>query len=125
MKNRKADSKEIGLEMGLIFGKHFFKTEHMHYGYWTNDLELDLANLPKAQENHSDFLISNIPENAKSILDVGCGVGKLAQKMTSSGYHVDCLSPSRTLAKHARKLLGDRSQIFGMMWFCSAKVFST
>ncbi len=111
-KNKKADSKEIGLEMGLIFGKHVFKTEHMHYGYWTEDLELDLANLPKAQENHSDFLISHIPENAKSILDVGCGVGKLAQKLISKGYQVDCVSPSRTLSRHARELLGNRSQIF-------------
>jgi SAM-dependent methyltransferase len=111
-KNRKADSKDIGLEMGLIFGKHFFKTEHMHYGYWTEDLELELANLPKAQENHSEFLISHIPEKAASILDVGCGVGKLAQKITSRGYQVDCVSPSSTLARHARELLGNRSQIF-------------
>jgi 2-polyprenyl-3-methyl-5-hydroxy-6-metoxy-1,4-benzoquinol methylase len=111
-KDKKADSKEIGLEMGLIFGKHFFKTEHMHYGYWTKGLELDLANLPEAQENHSNFLISHIPRKARNILDVGCGVGKLAEKMITKGFQVDCVSPSRALARHARELLGDRSQIY-------------
>lgn len=111
-KRKKVDSREVGLEIGLLLGKFFFKTEHLHYGYWTDDLSLDIINLPQAQENHSNFIISHIPEGTKSILDVGCGVGRFAHKLTNLGYHVDCISPSSVLTEHARILLGNQSHIF-------------
>ena len=113
MNNRKkVDSKEIGLEIGLILSKHFFKTEHLHYGYWTNDLNVEPHNLPIAQDNHSNFIISHIPVEAKTILDVGCGVGRFALKLTNAGYHVDCVSPSPVLTEHAHNLLKNKSYIF-------------
>ncbi len=113
MKNKKKlDSKEIGLDIGLMLGKYFFRTEHLHYGYWTNDLKLDIHNLPEAQENYSDFVISHIPEGAKTLLDVGSGVGNFALKLINMGYNVDCVSPSPLLTKHARDILGDKSHIF-------------
>ena len=111
-KRKKVDSREIGLEIGLLLGKFFFKTEHLHYGYWTDDLNLDIINLPRAQENHSNFIISHIPEGTKTILDVGCGVGCFAEKLTNMGYHVDCISPSSVLTEHAHNLLGNKSHIF-------------
>jgi len=111
-KGKKADSKEVGLEIGLIIFKYFFHEEHLHYGYWTKDLPVDLAHLPQAQENYFSFLISQIPEGIKTILDVGCGVGKLAFKLINLGYKVDVVSPSAILTKHTRNLLKDKSQIF-------------
>lgn len=111
-KKKKLDSKEIGLDIGLMLGKYFFRTEHLHYGYWTNDLKLDIHNLPKAQENYLNFVISHIPEGAKTLLDVGSGVGKFALKLINIGYDVDCVSPSPLLTKHARDILGDKSHIF-------------
>lgn len=111
-KRKKADSKEIGLDLGIIFSKYFFKTDHLHYGYWTDSMEVDISNLAKAQENYANFLVSQIPENVKNVLDVGCGVGKLASKLTGLGYKVDCVSPSKLLTRHARELLGDKSHIY-------------
>lgn len=111
-KKKKLDSKEIGLDIGLMLGKYFFRTEHLHYGYWTNDLKLDIHNLPKAQENYSDFVISHIPEGAKTLLDVGSGVGRFALKLINMGYKVDCVSPSPLLTKHIQGLLGDKSHIY-------------
>jgi SAM-dependent methyltransferase len=111
-KGKKADSKEVGLEIGLIIFKYFFHEEHLHYGYWTKDLPVDLAHLPQAQENYYSFLISQIPEGVKTILDIGCGAGRLAFKLIDLGYKVDAVSPSATLTKHTRKLLKDKSQIF-------------
>jgi SAM-dependent methyltransferase len=111
-KRKKVDSKEIGLEIGLILGKHFFNTEHLHYGYWTSDLDVDLFNLPQAQDNYTDFVLSHIPEGVETILDVGCGVGRFALKLINQGYKVDCVSPSKILAEHAGNLLGNKSQIF-------------
>ena len=106
------DTREIGLEIGLIFANHFLKTEHLHYGYWPDDLPVELFNLPQAQEKYSDFICSHIPEGTRTLLDVGCGVGRNACKLINRGYQVDCVSPSPVLTEHARTLLGDKSHIF-------------
>ena len=112
MKKRRVETKELGLLAGLIFGKYFFKTEDLHYGYWTDDLEVNKSNFAKAQENHSNLIISHIPEYTKTILDVGCGVGTLAAKLIRRGFSVDCVSPSPALTERVRKTLGDRSDIY-------------
>jgi len=111
-KAKKTDSREVGLEIGAICGKYFLKSQHLHYGYWTGDLEVDIANLSIAQENYAKFLISHIPDGVKTILDVGCGTGEMAKKLVDMGYQVDCVSPSPFLTKRACEVLGNRSHIF-------------
>jgi len=34
----KVELKEIGLDIGLAFARHFYKTDYLHYGLWTDDL---------------------------------------------------------------------------------------
>jgi len=111
-KDRKTVSREIGLKIGSICGKYFLKLDHLHYGYWTKDLEVDISNVHIAQENYVDFLISHIPNSAKKVLDVGCGTGQIARKLIDMGYKVDCVSPSQFFAEQARELLGNSSHIF-------------
>jgi SAM-dependent methyltransferase len=111
-KPKKIDSRECGLEIGLILGKLFLKTEHLHYGYWPDDLPVDLLNLPKAQDNYSNFIISHIPEGVGTILDVGCGTGRFALRLKECGYQVDCVSASSLLTKYVRNLLDKKSYIF-------------
>jgi ubiquinone/menaquinone biosynthesis C-methylase UbiE len=111
-KQKRVTSKDAGLGIGLILGKYFFKTVDMHYGYWTDDLDVDIANLPRAQEQHSNFIISHMPEGVKTVLDVGCGAGVLARRLLDKGYQVDCVSPSVVLTEEARKVLGDKIQIY-------------
>lgn len=111
-KKKKVEFKEIGLDIGLILAKQFFNTEYLHYGYWTNDLKVENANVYRAQENYAELIVSHIPESTKTILDVGCGAGKFAEKLLDLGYEVDCVSPSPNLTRHVRNLLGDRSEIF-------------
>ncbi len=110
--NRKVDSKEVGLEIGLIFFKHFLNTEYLHYGFFDDELPADIANLAKAQQNYADFLMSHIPTGTKTILDVGCGSGKFALELIKKGYTVDCVSPGTILTNHARGVLGDKVQIY-------------
>jgi len=111
-KRHKKSSRETGLEIGSILGKYFLKLDHLHYGYWTNGLEVDISNLHKAQQNYTEFLISNIPDGVRRILDVGCGAGTTAKRLADIGYHVDCLSPSHSQCRQAAELLGNASRIF-------------
>ena len=109
---RKVSSREVGLKIGWICGEYFLKMEHLHYGYWPDDLDVDITNVRFAQEEYVKFLISHIPEGVKTILDVGCGAGRVARKLISMGYQVDCVSPSTHLTEEARKSVGDQSHIF-------------
>ena len=109
-------SRELGLEIAAICGTHFYKLENLHYGYWTLDLSIDLANLNKAQEQYTDFVISHIPHEAKTILDVGCGTGHIAKRLVDAGYSVDCVSPSHFLGEQVQALLGDRARLFECMF---------
>ena len=109
---RKVELKEIGLDIGLAFSKHFYKTDYLHYGYWPENLKVEPANVLQAQENYANYILENLPKGVKSILDVGCGSGKFAEKLIENGYLVDCVSPSANLNKHVRQRLGDSIEIF-------------
>ncbi len=106
------DSKEVGLSIGLILGEGLFNMKDMHYGLWTEDIAVKLSNFSLAQERYSKFLLSHIPSDARTILDVGSGAGNLAKCLLESGYFVSCVSPSPFLSFRIRSLLGDRVTIF-------------
>lgn len=105
-------SQEVGLAAGLRIFKFFLGTEYLHYGYFTDGLQPDITNLKKAQENYAELLLSQIPQDTKTILDVGCGSGKLAEQLIDKGYRVDCVAPGVILNNYATELLGDRAAIF-------------
>ena len=88
------------------------KTEHLHFGYWPDDLEVSLNNLKKAQDYHSEKIIHSIPKNVKTILDVGSGSGGLAGKLVDNGYHVDCVSPSEYLSDSIEQKLKKRVTVY-------------
>lgn len=110
-KIKKVNSQEVGLEIGLIFFKYFLKTEYLHYGLFEKGEEEDIWNLGKAQVRYAEKLFSLIPEGTKTILDVGCGSGKMAQMLTKLGYKVECVSPSKLLNKYAKAILGDETPV--------------
>ena len=105
-------SRELGLKVAAICGKHFFDLDHLHYGYWTSDLPVDISNFRIAQEKYTDLLVSHVPDEVKTVLDVGCGTGQIAKKMIDMGYQVDCVSPSPYLTERTRSILTNGSRIF-------------
>lgn len=111
-KNYKIDSREVGLELGLRIYKFFLKSEYLHYGYFKDGLDTDVANLKKAQDNYAELIFTNIPKGTKTILDVGCGSGKTAEQLVSKGYVVDCVSPGQILTAYAKNMLGDKVNFF-------------
>lgn len=100
------DSKELGLAAGLLIGRVLFGTDELHFGYWDQGLEVKIGNMPAAQERYSQFLLGQIPGGTRTILDVGCGAGKFAERLVGAGYEVECVCPSPLLAGEARRRLG-------------------
>lgn len=111
-KNYKVDSREVGLELGLRVYNFFLKSEYLHYGYFKDGLDTDVANLKKAQDNYAELIFSHIPEGTKTILDVGCGSGKTAGQLVAKGYIVDCVSPGQILTAYAKNMLGDKVNFY-------------
>ena len=108
----RVSSNEIGLEIGLVLSRFFLDTEHLHFGYWPDDLDVNLDNLKKAQEYHSDKIIHSIPKNVKTILDVGSGSGGLAKKLVDNNYEVDCVSPSEYLSDSIEQKLKNKVTVY-------------
>jgi 2-polyprenyl-3-methyl-5-hydroxy-6-metoxy-1,4-benzoquinol methylase len=110
-RNKHIESRDLGLELGLLLARYVINTENLHYGYWPDDLPVKLQNLPRAQEHYSDLLVSHVPADARSVLDVGCGAGLLAERLVTRGQEVECVAPESGLLDCARKRLGDRAKV--------------
>jgi SAM-dependent methyltransferase len=95
-----------------VVGRHILGMEDLHYGFWTDDLTLDIRNLPQAQARYTEALLADIPPGVKRILDVGMGAGNTARKLVERGYTVDGVSPNAFLTGVARQVLGDRVRIY-------------
>lgn len=111
-KSSKVDSKEVGLVAMLNLFNFFLGTKDLHYGLWSDGLDVTPQNLPQAQKRYTDFLLEHIPGSVKSILDVGCGAGGLASEMVSRGFKVRGVSPSPLLTEAAQKQVGDDFYIY-------------
>ena len=107
----KVTSNEIGLEIGLVLSRFFFNTEHLHFGYWPDNLSLSIDNLKQAQDYHSDQIINAIPKNVDTILDVGSGSGGLADKLIEKKYKVECVSPSEYLSDAIEEKLNNKVKV--------------
>ena len=105
-------SRQLGLELGLILCRYLFKTEDLHFGYWPDDLPVEILNLPVAQENHSELIIKRLPIQNGRLLDVGCGAGSLACRLLNKGLSIDGVVPSAFLANKAREALNACGEIF-------------
>lgn len=103
---------QVALVGGFLAGRHFVGAHDLHYGFWIDGIDHTIRNLPRAQDEYCNFLLSHIPADAGRILDVGCGAGGVAKRLTERGHAVDCVSPSGFLNSQARARLGDSARIF-------------
>ncbi|MGM3308769.1 hypothetical protein ACSQ6I_22795 [Anabaena sp. WFMT] len=81
-------------------------SSYLHYGYWeplpSAAEELTLNRLRIAQEAYAAKLLSFIPKETKTVLDVGCGIGgnaaylcvrRFAVALRYRGFSVEGLAP--------------------------------
>lgn len=111
-KRNNPNSQELGLRIAHIFGRYLLHTDHLHYGYWPEDLPVCLENLPRAQDLYSQFLCDHIPADCKTILDVGSGTGHNAELLLARGFEVDCVSPSPYLSDQIAAKIEGRGTLY-------------
>ncbi|MDI6640805.1 MAG: hypothetical protein QME68_00630 [Elusimicrobiota bacterium] len=84
------------------------KSDMLHLGYWNVADLPTLENLCKAQLRYTDYIFNKIPENTKTILDVGCRTGSITFKLQNLGFIVDCVSPDLLQKKIIDKKYGNQ-----------------
>ncbi len=102
------------MDFAHVFFRHFLKTEYLHFGYWEPNLNVNFLNLYAAQHLYVEKLFSMIPQDTKTILDVGCGSGKMASELIAKDYLVDALSPPSIMTNIAKKRLSGKSDFYEM-----------
>ncbi|NUN64901.1 class I SAM-dependent methyltransferase [Pseudanabaena biceps] len=72
-------------------------SSYLHYGYWdpipAPSDELTVSQLRVAQEKYATHLLSFLPTDIHTVLDVGCGNGDNAIAMLEKGLKVEGLAP--------------------------------
>jgi MPBQ/MSBQ methyltransferase len=101
----------------LRFYTQVLGLERLHYGLWEPDDEWSLPGVRKAQARYEDYLMRLIPAGVKTILDVGCGTGVMAERLTRLGYTVEGLSPD---PYHQRLF---QARVASPFHLCGFKVF--
>lgn len=101
------DSKEFG----LVMAQQLLAVEDLHYGWWLTEEKPSIAALPAAQERYSQQLLDIIAQATADldrparILDVGCGTGRLLQKLLQQGYQADAVIPAPWLEARVHQRL--------------------
>lgn len=89
---RRESPRRVKVSTALRFYHEVVGLDHLHYGLWNGE-ELSLEGLKTAQDRFSRLLLSWVPSEVESILDVGCGTGATAHMLNASGLEVEGLSP--------------------------------
>lgn len=84
--------RRVKVNTALRFYHEVVGLDHLHYGLWNGE-PLTLEGLKVAQVRFSRHLLSWIPADVESVLDVGCGIGSTSLMLKEGGYDVEGLSP--------------------------------
>ena len=93
------------------------RSPYLHYGYWDEPKKvnvelLSIDDIAEAQRRYIQHLTSFIPDDVRSILDVGCGVGGNAAYLQERGFDIDVLSPDPYQEKVIKKKFNGAMQFF-------------
>ena len=81
------------VDLGLKFLHQAFGLEALHFGLFEDGLSHDVAGVREAQKAYTRTLVGLVPEDARTVLDVGCGVGGTSRALLARGFAAEGLSP--------------------------------
>ena len=89
------------------------QSSFLHYGFWDDPENVDLPSLSlqdikNAQLRYIEHLASFIPEDTKTILDVGCGIGGNTSFLLKKGYLLEALSPDSYQKSVIKQKFGEK-----------------
>ncbi len=96
------------IDWGLKFYREVFRLDALHFGLWGESdasfytqppQELSLENMRLAQKRYTENLISLMPSEVKSVLDVGCGSGSVSRVLKDKGFEVTAITPDEYQAE--------------------------
>jgi len=104
----KQHSKTYYNDILLKLAQKLFGLEYLHYGFFEPGDPINLEGLRIAQQRYTDKILSVIPKDVKTILDVGCGAGGNAKAMVNAGYKVTCIDPDPYLLEKTQSATNRR-----------------
>lgn len=81
------------LDLGLQFLHRAFELKSLHFGLFADGVPRSIVGLREAQSEYTRVLVGLVPEGAKSVLDVGSGLGDTSKALEQAGFSVEGLSP--------------------------------
>lgn len=98
------DKSTFDLELYLY--SKILRNDMLHYGYFENtEIESDsisLKDVEDAQVKYAQNIIDHITNKDGLILDVGCGMGGLANMLTENDLKAEALTPNKNQIAHIK-----------------------
>jgi len=104
-KQKKYSKASHDLELGLY--SEMLLNDMLHYGYF-DDIHIEpdrlsFHDVESAQIRYAEKLISLILDKSRPVLDIGCGIGGIANLIQQHGFQVEVLSPNTGQINYVRK----------------------
>ncbi len=99
--NSRYDKSSYDLELYLY--SKILTSKMLHYGYFEDpeaepeDISMNM--LEAAQKRYAEMIMEHIQDTGKPVLDVGCGLGSLADMIHNKGIQADVLTPNESQIK--------------------------
>jgi SAM-dependent methyltransferase len=100
---RQLNTHHAALDPMHLMYDNVLKSGYLHFGYWpdrTSKASGLLDEFCSAQERYAEELMSCLPPGRHRILDVGAGMGRLANELTMRGHSVTAITPSSVQAAY-------------------------
>jgi len=100
---RQLNTHHAALDPMHLMYDNVLKSGYLHFGYWPESTTKAFGLLDEfcsAQERYAEELMSCLPTGRHRILDVGAGMGRLANELTTRGHSVTAITPSSVQAAH-------------------------
>ncbi len=99
--------KDFGLQLALSVTR----SDLLHFGYWNWGDPVTYQSIPAAQQRYVNEVLSQMPPETKTILDIGCGTGEVALQLKNKGHEVELVSPDLLLNEKILQKHPDRETL--------------